>query len=1795
MAINPVQFADHVNEQFLRYQLTAFPITDPDLFGQAQEMLGDRVSSPLIKGPYVSISRSYKFGPRLTDLAAEGYVHRALPAVADHDRLFAHQYETLRNVKDGKHCLVSTGTGSGKTEAFLYPIIDRCLEMRDAADPEGVVAILVYPMNALAIDQLDRLRHMLVGTGVSFGMYVGSTPANDGEAANVHRLGREVKREEYARMAEESNEEQDLILSPWEERVTEKDMQESPPRLLLTNVYQLELLLTRGKDLGMFVDPPLQYLVFDEAHTYSGAMGAETACLIRRLRAFCRKSADEVTCIGTSATITNPEGTEEDAAASFARRFYGVDPDQVALVREQYEEQDWPQDRRTPDVPACDMLAALDRAIRAIEDDDRPVVAEVYRELTGEILPAGGDTYAKLFDALKQNELAYQVCDQLTEAKHIEEAVDIIWRRLKRREDRSQQAQAELLTYLALGAAARHGDNTLMRPKVHYFARGLGGAVVTFEDADDGHAEAHLYFRGELAQEANPMRQPSAIFPILVCRNCGQHYYRTWLHDFAFDNGKPFGGQGEGPNSYWAPAEAEQGNMVTFTDRFVSETSADEEDETDARVTRRLESKRATLYVCRHCGAFHKHSDHQCRNAPCKRPDRLLPMHALTLTGPIETCPACKHHGGQWGGKVREPIKPMRASVAADVHILGQDMLGGAEERRRKLICFADNRQDAAFQAGWMRDHARRYRMRHLIYEYIAAADRPVSIGDIQEHLFQMLRKDAALRDYLAPEVMEGTPDEHFGASSWANLRKFLRIVLLRELATSFSQRDSLETWGVARVEYARLAEDQDIAKLAERLSLPHDELVGGIATLLDVYRRGTYFYDEAEPIFSKWWGFGEEEILRGYLPHWDYPPKGLTLTRIDDGQKHLTQFVSTKGRTLAHDFVSKWWPGGNSAEPEEIREFLRLLWEKLTGLGVLRPADLVSSQGKVLKGNRGSYQVSSAHVGVVSQRVRFRCNVCQRVHTRPTPNGACSMMHCRGTLIEEAPPKHDYNVAMLDQPFWPLLPEEHTAQVPAKTREALEREFKRPDGRVNCFVATPTLELGVDIGDLDMILMRNVPPRPANYWQRAGRAGREHRMAVSYTYCRPNLHDEYFFEDPYRLLVGEIHPPSFNLKNEVLLRKHIHALVLSELTKLSNASTEDAERIREALDHAFPLFVSEYLFKEDRKYREEPRDVASLRPVIDKHRGHLLILCQNVFAEHWPVEAAEEVAADRLAGILDQMTDCLHETISVLHRRMMWAVTTRRRLLREEEEGLLDEGEVRLRQRCEQYLRQLSEASLRTYTLSVLGREGFLPGYGAYEGNIVAFPQRGGGREQRRQFELSRPPHLAVREFVPGNMIYANRGRYRVALFHLPVGEDRLAPTTYRVDVGSEVLCLEGEPVQGYSSDSLKAVEGLQICDCDLSFISGISDEEDYRFQLPVRVLGRLLREHNGGIAYSLSGHEMQHRFGQKLRLVNIGPADQVAADELGFPICRVCGAVRSPYASGSTIEKFRQIHSERCGEVPQSLALSSEAQVDGLLLPSFDSRPEAVNFGEVIRIGAEQTMEMDSGDLQYVVIATGSAYDLFVYDVMPGGSGLLGEIIKQWVDVLTEASRLLKGCPAACDTSCYECMRTYYNLPHHTELNREVAADLAESFRIAPAIERELAPISDTQKGEGTGQQSNADHLLALVLQAGFPEPDREQAIKIGPPYDRTVPDLSYEDDVAGAKVAIYLDGLSKKIHGSAERQQIDRTIRQQLELDDWEVIEVANDALNDPQALRLAFQRIAKALRRDDLRKRSRSSDE
>ena len=221
-------------------------------------------------------------------------------------------------------------------------------------------------------------------------------------------------------------------------------------------------------------------------------------------------------------------------------------------------------------------------------------------------------------------------------------------------------------------------------------------------------------------------------------------------------------------------------------------------------------------------------------------------------------------------------------------------------------------------------------------------------------------------------------------------------------------------------------------------------------------------------------------------------------------------------------------------------------------------------------------WQVNSERLVVEQSQSRHRCTTCQRITTRSAPNATCTRHNCHGTTVAEQPDQEDYDVWLMGRPFVMVAAEEHTAQVPGEVRNRIENDFKSPNGRTNCLVATPTLELGVNIGALDMALMRNVPPRAANYWQRAGRAGREERMAVVVTYCRRSPHDRYFFDDPLRLLGGAIEAPTFNLRNPLMVAKHIRSAILSDLLLRSRMSGESGERVKQIIKESVPCLHSQ-------------------------------------------------------------------------------------------------------------------------------------------------------------------------------------------------------------------------------------------------------------------------------------------------------------------------------------------------------------------------------------------------------------------------------------------------------------------------------------------------------------------------------------------------------------------------------------------------------------------------------------------
>jgi ATP-dependent helicase YprA (DUF1998 family)/rubrerythrin len=1775
MPLNPIAFTDRVVSSFLRYQLTAYPFADTRLDKQMRDLLSlaKTRATPLLKGPYLTLSRPFEQGCSVQQLIDEGLLHALLreriPSAIEN--VYRHQEEAIRSIDTGRTTLISTGTGSGKTECFLYPVISRCLKARDAGEPAGIVAVLVYPMNALAEDQLLRLRGLLAGTGISFGMYVGKTPRKKSDVSG-RRLQHGASRADYEQQMEEvrilgSGE----TVYPGEEVCSREEMRTAgkQPRILLTNVNQLELLLTRQTDVELFSDARLDYLVFDEAHTFTGAQGAETACLVRRLLRYCEKDPGDTTCIATSATIVDPN--DPDAAKRFASRFFGVKVTDVVTVGESYSAQIWPEKRWNSPTPT-NPSDVLQKCVDAVDGPDEKI-HEAFSALSGRELPEGADLQAALYEELAAAEPVFQSATLLERPMALNESAKELGTALGR-----IVTEEEVLSWLILGAIAQSESRPLLRPVVHAFLRGIGGASVAFPGPGD---EPVLHFSAEqAAADPGPFR-----LPVSTCTTCGQHYFASHLHDFHHTSRMLGGGQASGTSRYWEPLDsAKNGKRCVLIDGLVSGD--------DLPVDRVAE-----VWLCRHCGTVHEQDGAHCGH--CGHSDKKVALYSIQTKdeseGFLSRCLGCEANGRRWGGSYREPARPVRTTAVADIHVLAQDMINNLDPQR--LLIFCDNRQDAAFQAGWMRDHARRFRLRSLIAEELQKGAQ--GVGDLTVSLSRMFEQEEGLSRALLPEVWRVVPLDA-GQNHRKEREKFLRMVILREITLSPRQVLGLEPWGRMRIDYTGLSANLPfIVRNSRGLRLPPDELCSGITTLLDYLRRQRVLFDPVHKTFSKYWNDGDLEIQNGYLPQMD-PPKGTKLTRAaDDNENYVVQWKGISGDTYIKQAVRKWGVPDN-----DLPAFLEELLEFLRAGGWLVPVTLIGAKGKSLPGQSGLFQVDLGKLQLVAAQGVWKCKRCSRRTARRTPNDLCPAWRCKGTLEFTAENPDDYNLHLLDGNYDLIRPEEHTAMVPHDKRERIENWFKDPSSKaVNCLVCTQTLEMGVDIGALDAVLMRNVPPLPANYWQRVGRAGRRNRMAVDVTYCRDVSHDRSYFAAPEKLLAGGIDAPTFNLSNPLMVRRHIHATVLTRLYQEARSNAA----LQAILEAAVPTTVRAWLF-DGNTIRKALPDLSALEQAVSSRARALLDHVKEVFAAGWPVEDSAVVSETHLKEAVEGFTQQLRSVMVRLQRRLNWAHQTVSRLnALQASTGTLEPGDEAIRRRCERYIKRIKgelkkkksegEGRDETVTYSVLALEGFLPGYGLERGTILGtaeipfWESRDAG-----ELYLPRPPLLALREYVPGNLIYANGHRFVSRRYQLLPAEER---ETAQLEVTVTRSALrEVEPGTPPSVTS-RVLQSLPMDDVDLVHVSQITDEEDYRFQMGVAVLGHERNRHSGGKAFNWGIREVHLIKAMHLRMANVGSTTEIQRRiNFGYLICSVCGDSVSPLASDLQKTSFKTGHRERCGgdtkDVAEEFALHADVVADTLKFPGFADQTEAYSVLESVRLAAANRIEMVPEDLQILVIGQMDSDEVTgcLMDPMPGGSGLLEQLVERFQEIREEAITLVKTCPSACQSSCTDCLQTYRNSFYHAHLDRTVALQFLEASGDSMSFARSIPVIhyaGTTPSGDRSPVNMAERRLRRMLLAAGFPEATSwQEPMILGSGLGSTTPDAIYRpEDEDLRPVAIYLDGMSQHIHGNPQTAERDRIIRAQLREMNWEVMSITAHELHDHGAMAKHFKALARYLDRGDLR--------
>jgi len=312
------------------------------------------------------------------------------------------------------------------------------------------------------------------------------------------------------------------------------------------------------------------------------------------------------------------------------------------------------------------------------------------------------------------------------------------------------------------------------------------------------------------------------------------------------------------------------------------------------------------------------------------------------------------------------------------------------------------------------------------------------------------------------------------------------------------------------------------------------------------------------------------------------------------------------------------------------------------------------------------------------------------------------------------------------------------------------------------------------------------------------------------------------------------------------------------------------------------------------------------------------------------------------------------------------------------------------------------------------------------------------------------------------------------------------------------------------------------------------------------------------------------------------------VKSGNLGFPLCIVCGAVRSPYASDIEIRHFIEHHTKTCGRAPAWFGFSADAQVDGLYFENFSSLSDAINLGEGLRMVANISLEMEPEDLQILLFTENEeSHHLLIYDPMPGGSGIIDQLIDDWAQILSRGISSLQNCPGACEDACYDCLKTYRNMLYHSKLNRFRAAELLDELKHEPKKIGSIPPrTGDATPPEGQSTNTPEMRLSAILQSYGFPDFDRQKEIPLPGSLQLTRPDFYYESPDEIIKIAVYLDGLSKNIHGNEERQRIDHLIRAVLGSQMVKVVEIAASDLDDPVILRYHLMTIAQKLNRNDL---------
>lgn len=1645
----PSLLARDIQQGLQQFLITGFEPSDDFLHGLMQRFVDDQ--SGWLKGPYLQVGLPFTPGSSgrnfFTSFETEfpGHSHQELA------------WQRLSSQKLAGHTLVATGTGSGKTECFLYPVLDHCARARKAGEG-GIKALVIYPMNALATDQARRFAQLIAATpafaGLRVGLFVGGSVADAGQG---------------------------MVMTPTGV-ITDRDtLRKNPPDILLTNYKMLDYLLLRPKDRKLWernTPTTLRYLVVDELHTFDGAQGTDLALLLRRLRARLKTPDGHLICAGTSATL----GGSSDTAAlrDYARQIFGAPFSSESVITENRQsvgvflEDSMVEFRfhHHPDlasVLASKRFQAPAEAVAAwfalfFPEEPAPIdVREVsWRIQLGERLKRHV-LFVNLLKQIKNGVVSY---DELTVRlrKDLPPSAHVYWR----------EVLDALLVLVAWALTPNTNGQTkpLVSLRVQLWVREMRRMVAKLAvDAED------VRLRSAADVAANP---DGVYLPMIQCSEC---HTTGWLSRMVQGSNRLSTKLDEIYNC-WFSGRPEATRLYA------------------AQSVKRAQVDGVVQHACVACGNLQQTPGNcqACSHQELLAVYKVIAQRSYSIgqvqhTRHDSTCPACGN---------RDRLLLLGARNATLGSQVVEHSWASPFNDDKKLIAFSDSVQDAAHRAGFFSARTYLNNVRTGLAKVIDELARPgLSWAEFltqAEGLFDTpgsvlhMTPERLLSEFIGPNMtwQRDWAEELLKKGvlpSKSRLPAKVRKRLLWQAVSEFTYLShrgrNLERIGKATVSVPlskiNAVADLLMPKLHEQFGAKElclDVLVQWLWGLLThLRRRGAVMHPELATYAADGKLFALTQLggrLEWFPSMGERSPRPVFLTL--GKQRDFDQLTNVKGNSWFDRWAAACLGRQMLISKGMAADLFHAAFVVLEEEGVL--IRTVDHQGDTLA-------INPMALELYVDTVYLATPLGKRILTVPA-NAAKALqgMPCIDAteeFYEDVMPTGGWLSDRYSQgDLRRVIAAEHTGLLERAEREELEIRFKSKSPRdwyENLLSATPTLEMGVDIGDLSSVLLCSVPPNQASYLQRVGRAGRRDGNAMTTTLADGSSpHDLYFFEETHEMLSGEVAPPGVFLQAAEVLRRQLFAFCMDDWVSGITVATAFPEKTSTALDAVEQANQTRFPYNFcDHVLSHEPRLFASFVDLLGTDANPTVVQRLQEFMQG---QGDSDGLRSRLVKYLEELVE---ERKTYKKRKDQIDIAKKAADQKPQDEATRAEIDALLRER-DKMLELIAEINKRDM-LNTLTDAGLIPNYAFPEAGIelksVLWRKRGSDEQGQGAYvalpaiKYERPANSALSEFAPENRFYANQRRVEIDQINMNLAktEDwRFCPSCHHmqnleVEADTHAVCPHcGDAMWSDSAQKRTLLRFRQAIansdDTKVRIDDSVDDREPkfYVRQLMADFEPKDIREAwqiKTGLPF---GFEFVSRvtfrdvnFGE---LVKPGDSFKVAdkdSSRPGFKLCKYCGKVQK--APKNQFSPIGQLHSFDCAkygnEDPANLLeclylyreFTSEALrilvpytklgVDDEVVQSFMAALQLglkKRFGgkvDHLRLVTQDEPGKEGGPRRHFVM---------LYDSVPGGTGYLHQLLAQdagtLVDVLRMALESINKCACNDDPEkdgCYRCVYQY------------------------------------------------------------------------------------------------------------------------------------------------------------------------